>query len=75
MASDSIIARPINNVRVIAFSASGCRARASSAIAMARPIAMAGSIAPMAMASAAATVDPRTNHVISFIQPPVLLYV
>src|SRR5271165_762526 len=56
----------MNRVRVMDFSASGWRASASSACAMALPIASAGPSTPMPMASAAPTVDSIVNHVMSF---------
>ena len=42
MASDSIIARPTNNVRVMVAEASGCCAREVRAVATARPSPSAG---------------------------------
>src|SRR5581483_8587144 len=59
------MARPMKRVRVIDFSASGWRASESSACTMARPMARAGTIAPMAIASAPTAVETTTNQVVS----------
>ena len=67
MASDSIIAKPINNVLVIDFSASGCLANASRAWLIARPMASAGPIVPIAIARAAITVEAKLNQLKLFI--------
>ena len=56
MASDSIIARPTNKVRLMRSEASGCRAIASSAESIGSPCAKAGPIEPIA------TVEPRYDH-------------
>ena len=61
MAKDSIIARPINSVRVIVFSDSGCLAKASNALEIALPIAKAGIIVPSAIAIQATTVETILN--------------
>src|ERR1700733_2298191 len=57
MASDSIIARPTNNVRVIVAEASGCWASELSAVATAFPSASAGPIVPKPVVTAAHTID------------------
>ena len=69
MASDSIIARPMNSVRVMARSASGWRASASSACVTARPMATAGSITPSAIAISAAAVDTMTSKPVAVMVP------
>ena len=62
MASDSIIAKPINKVRNIERSDSGCRAMASSALPTALPMARAGPITPKAIPIIAATVRSKDNQ-------------
>src|SRR5512134_913802 len=55
----------MNNARMIERSASGCLASASKAWLIARPIARAGSIVPIAMVKPATTVETRTNQLMS----------
>lgn len=57
------MARPMNRMRVIAFSASDGVPAASSAWAMARPMAAAGIIAPKAIASTEAAVETRSRRI------------
>src|ERR1035437_7575302 len=57
MAMDSIMASPINRVRLIVPASSGCWAMELRACAMALPSPRAGAIDPMAMHRAAATID------------------
>ncbi len=49
MASDSIMANPTNNVRVMVADASGCCAKDERAVATERPSPMAGHMPPIAM--------------------------
>jgi hypothetical protein len=71
MAKDSIIAKPMNKVRMIERSDSGCRESASNALLMALPIANAGNMTPMAIPKMAATLDPKTIMEISDMVTPV----
>src|SRR5208282_4020564 len=57
MAMDSIIASPINRVRLMVPASSGCWAMELSACTMAFASPRAGAIDPMAMHRAAATID------------------
>src|ERR1700689_4061653 len=57
MASDSIIARPTNSVRVMVADASGCCASEDKAMATARPSPSAGPMQPMPMVMPAVTID------------------
>ena len=57
MASDSIIARPTNNVRVMVGEASGCCASEERATATARPSPNAGPIQPTAIVRPVVMID------------------
>src|SRR5579862_5182884 len=64
MAVDSIIARPTNRVRVMVAEASGCCARALSAVATDRPSPRAGAIHPMLIVMPAVTMEATAMLVI-----------
>src|SRR3990172_8045799 len=61
------MARPMNNVRMMDRSASGCRDSASRALHIALPMANAGRMTPIVIARQAATVDAIINQVMSVI--------
>src|SRR5277367_5717690 len=57
MATDSIMARPTNRVRVMVAAASGCCARELNAVATARPSPRAGPTLPRAIIRPAVTIE------------------
>src|SRR4051812_12019096 len=63
MASDSIMARPMNSVRLMRSARSGWRAMASSAESTDRPWASAVPIDPIATANPATTIDTTASMV------------
>jgi hypothetical protein len=64
MAVDSIIARPTNSVRVMVEDASGCCARAVSAVDTERPSPSAGHIQPMPVVRPAVAIEATAIRVI-----------
>src|SRR5580692_3259796 len=70
MASDSIIAKPTNKVRVMVAEASGCCASEVSAVATARPSPSAGHMHPTPMVSPAVAIETIAMRVLLSIRNP-----
>src|SRR5579864_3377463 len=70
MAIDSIIAKPMNSVRLMVPASSGCWAMEPSACATALASPMAGPIEPMAMHSAAAAIETTATTLTLSIESP-----
>src|ERR1700732_5226932 len=68
MASDSIIARPTNRVRVMVAEASGCCANDARAVATALPSPRAGAMQPIPIVMPAVTIDASAMRVVLSIE-------
>src|ERR1700719_3810677 len=68
MASDSIIARPTNMVRVMAAEATGCCANDARAVATALPSPSAGAMQPIPIVMPAVTIDASAMRVVLSIE-------
>src|SRR5580698_8659085 len=71
MATDSIMARPTNKVRVMVAAASGCCARELNAVATARPSPRAGPTLPSAIVRPAVTIEATAMSVMLSMESPV----
>src|SRR5580704_862291 len=72
MATDSIMARPTNRVRVMVAAASGCCARELNAVATARPSPRAGPTLPRAIVRPAVTIEAIAMSVMLSMESPVV---